>query len=229
VLQTLLESRSRKERSTGGAIASVTAHSVLIAAALHATAQARVPAAEEPEHLSHYVPRPTPGRTASPMRQAEKQSGVAHRLPIFNPQINVDINVPTINMMATPNAGDFSPASFSDPAAADRGTGRAINGGSVLDVGQVDRQVSVLAGSQPPRYPEILRASGVEGQLTAIFIVDEQGRVEEPSIRFAQPGNALFEDAVRVGLRRMRFSPAEAGGRKVRQLVQMPFVFTLAR
>jgi protein TonB len=39
----------------------------------------------------------------------------------------------------------------------------------------------------------------------------------------------LFEDAVRVALRRMRFIPAEVGGRRVRQLVQMPFVFTLAR
>jgi periplasmic protein TonB len=41
--------------------------------------------------------------------------------------------------------------------------------------------------------------------------------------------NRLFEDAVKEALRRMRFISAEAGGRKVRQLVQMPFVFTLAR
>jgi protein TonB len=34
---------------------------------------------------------------------------------------------------------------------------------------------------------------------------------------------------VRVALRRMRFIPAEVGGVKVRQLVQMPFVFTLSR
>jgi protein TonB len=34
---------------------------------------------------------------------------------------------------------------------------------------------------------------------------------------------------VRVALRRMRFIPAEVGGAKVRQLVQMPFVFTLSR
>ena len=230
MLQTLLESRSKKSRSAGGAIASVTAHSALIAAALYATAQARVPALEVPEHLSHYVPRATPGRAASPASHAGKQSDVAHRLPMFNPRINVDIIVPTIDMVPpTPSASDFSPSPFSDPTATDRGAGRAIEGGGVLDAGQVDRQVSVLAGSQPPRYPEILRASGVEGQLTATFIVDEQGRVEEPSIRFAQAGNALFEDAVRVALRRMRFSPAEAGGRKVRQLVQMPFVFTLAR
>ena len=231
MLQTLLESRSKKPRSTGGAIASVTAHSALIAAALYATAQVRVPAVEVPEHLSHYVARPTPDRTASPARHPEKQSGVVHRLPTFNPRINVDIIFPTIEDMVspTPSASDFSPVAFSDLTATDHGAGRANGGGGALDAGQVDTQVSLLSGSLPPRYPELLRASGVEGQLTAIFIVDEQGRVEEPSIRFAQPGNALFQDAVRAALLRMRFRPAEAGGRKVRQLVQMPFVFTLAR
>jgi protein TonB len=34
---------------------------------------------------------------------------------------------------------------------------------------------------------------------------------------------------VRRALARMRFVPAEAGGRKVSQLVEMPFVFTLSR
>jgi periplasmic protein TonB len=34
---------------------------------------------------------------------------------------------------------------------------------------------------------------------------------------------------VRTALRRMRFVPAQIGGKKVRQLVQMPFVFTLQK
>ena len=60
-------------------------------------------------------------------------------------------------------------------------------------------------------------------------VVNEQGRAEESSIRFLRSDNQLFEEAVRDALPRMRFIPAEAGGKKVRQLVQMPFVFTLAR
>jgi protein TonB len=63
----------------------------------------------------------------------------------------------------------------------------------------------------------------------AEFVVDEQGRAQEGSVRFVRSDNQLFEDAVRVALRRMRFVPAEVGGRKVKQLVQMPFVFTLSR
>ncbi len=62
-----------------------------------------------------------------------------------------------------------------------------------------------------------------------MFVVDEQGRVEEASVRFVRSDNQLFEEAVRVALRRMRFIPAQVGGRKVKQQAQMPFVFTLSR
>jgi len=86
-----------------------------------------------------------------------------------------------------------------------------------------------MPGTPPPRYPEVLRSSGVEGQVVAVFVVNEMGRAEADSIRFSRSDNRLFEDAVKESLRRMRFVPAEIGGRKVRQLVQMPFVFTLAR
>jgi protein TonB len=39
----------------------------------------------------------------------------------------------------------------------------------------------------------------------------------------------MFEQAVRSALPNMRFLPAEIGGRKVKQLVQQPFVFALQR
>jgi protein TonB len=39
----------------------------------------------------------------------------------------------------------------------------------------------------------------------------------------------LFTNAVKQALTGMRFYPAEIGGRKVKQLVQQPFNFTLTR
>jgi protein TonB len=109
------------------------------------------------------------------------------------------------------------------------GEGATAPTGGTFRADQVEKQVSVVPGSPPPRYPEILRSSGVEGQVTALFVVDETGRAEEDSVRFVRSDNALFEDAVKQALHRMRFVPAEIAGRKVRQLVLMPFVFTLAR
>jgi protein TonB len=75
----------------------------------------------------------------------------------------------------------------------------------------------------------VLRAAGVEGRVVARFVVNEGGSVEDGSVRFVQSDNHLFDEAVRTALRRMRFTPAEIGGRKVRQLVEMPFVFALSR
>jgi len=113
--------------------------------------------------------------------------------------------------------------------AGNRGEGATAATGGTFRADQVEKQVSVVPGSPPPRYPEILRSAGVEGQVTALFVVDETGRAEEDSVRFVRSDNPLFENAVKQALHRMRFVPAEIGGRKVRQLVLMPFVFTLAR
>jgi periplasmic protein TonB len=124
--------------------------------------------------------------------------------------------------------GDFRTGPITDTGSNAGGEG-LTPGGSPLRADQVEKQASVVAGSAAPRYPETLRSSGVEGQVTAVFVVDEHGRAEESSIRFVRSDNQLFEDAVRLALRRMRFHAAEVAGKKVKQLVQMPFVFTLAR
>jgi protein TonB len=91
----------------------------------------------------------------------------------------------------------------------------------------VEREVQPLGGTAP-RYPEMLRTAGVEGTIVAEFVVDTAGRVEPSGVRIVESAHPLFEAAVRQALRGMRFRPAEAGGRKVRQLVRQPFTFSLA-
>jgi protein TonB len=63
----------------------------------------------------------------------------------------------------------------------------------------------------------------------ALFVVNERGRAELESLRFTRSDHSLFEAAVKDALAALRFVAAEVGGRKVRQLVQMPFVFRLSR
>jgi protein TonB len=69
----------------------------------------------------------------------------------------------------------------------------------------------------------------VEGRVVAAFVVSDAGLVEEASIKILSSDNPLFSDAVMSALGRMRFVPGEIGGKKVRQLVQMPFLFKLSR
>jgi protein TonB len=231
MLGTLLESNSRKDRSVGGALVSVTAHTALIAAAVYATAQARIQPGRMPETVRPvYFPSvPKPARLpalAAPTALAQQRSD--RPTIYFDPR--VDIKIPPIDVAGLASQpGDFTPRQVGGDVSSTGGGSLGAPAGTPLLAEQVEKQVTVAAGNPPPRYPEVLRSSGVEGRVVAVFIVDEAGRAEEGSVRFTHSDNQLFEEAVRVALRRLRFNPAEIGGRKVRQLVQMPFVFSLAR
>jgi TonB family protein len=91
----------------------------------------------------------------------------------------------------------------------------------------VDEPVTPRPGNPKPRYPESLRAAGVEAEVSVLFVVDTTGRVDEPSIKFATHIQELFMDAIRVSLRRSRFFPARFSGSVVPQLVQQSFRFEL--
>jgi periplasmic protein TonB len=229
MLETLLESKAKSEGSVAGAIVSVTAHTALIAAALYATAQARVQPAEFPETVRPiYFPSPQISVSNAPRTTTRQPPSNSARLAFVAPRL--DLHVPTVDItdLAT-TPGDFRPNSITGAGSSSGGETTAGLASAPFSVDQVERQAALAPGNAPPKYPEMLRSSGVEGQVTAVFIVDEKGRAEEASIRFVHSDNQLFQDAVRVALGRMRFVPAEVGGRKVRQLVQMPFVFKLAR
>ena len=227
MFDTLLETNSRRERSAGGTIASVGAHTALITAAVLATANAHVQPRSTPElmHTVYFPPRPVD----VPAKSSDGSSSKLVRAPVI-PLIDtrrIDIDAPRIDLSTAPAAPiDFS----ARPLDTGRGEGETVAAaGGVFDANRVEKQAALIAGSATPRYPEVLRSSGVEGQVLAQFVVDESGRAEVDSVRFLRSDNRLFEDAVRNVLPRLRFTAAEIGGRRVRQLVQMPFVFTLAR
>ncbi len=141
----------------------------------------------------------------------------------------MNFNLPPIDVTDVPSRPvDFPQHRIGDATPEENANGIGSTDG-VFHADQVEKQVSLIPGSALPRYPEALRSSGVEGQVIALFVVDERGLPESDSVRFLRSDNALFEDAVRRALPRMHFIPAEIGGRRVRQLVQMPFVFMIGR
>ncbi len=226
MLERLLESRFKPERSVGGTIASVTGHTALVAAALYATAQTHVRARPNADAVHVFFTPAQPVATANPGPTTPSKP-LDGRRPIL-----VNVKIPDISIVpiaADPivaRPGDFARV----PMDAAGGVGTpSPSPGATFRADQVEKQVAVLPGGSPPLYPEALRMAGVEGQVVAVFVVDDQGRVEAGSISFLRSDNEQFEREVRATLRNMRFAPAEVGGRKVRQLVQMPFVFKLSR
>lgn len=92
---------------------------------------------------------------------------------------------------------------------------------------QVEKMVSQRGGFWHLRYPVKLRNQQVEGEVLAQFVVDTTGEAILDTFHVLRTTHLEFADAVRAGLPAMRFNPAEIGGRRVKQLVQQPFTFSL--
>ena len=90
---------------------------------------------------------------------------------------------------------------------------------------QVDKPALLVPGKSFPAYPESLRASNIAGDVLAQFVVDTTGTPEIASFKALKTSDPLFAQAIKDALPSMHFTPAERGGVKVRQLVQMPFTF----
>lgn len=94
---------------------------------------------------------------------------------------------------------------------------------------QVEKAASAYPTNQPPAYPAVLRAAGVQGVVIGKFVIDTTGLADMRSFEVLRSDHEGFTTAVREALPAMRFHPAEVGGRRVKQLVQMPFSFSISR
>lgn len=95
----------------------------------------------------------------------------------------------------------------------------------VFTADQVDRPVRLDRESFTPPYPDSLWNTYTSGHATVEFVVDEIGHVEMETFSIVSASHPLFGAAVRVALPTARFAPASKGGRRVRQIVQLPTRF----
>jgi TonB family protein len=98
---------------------------------------------------------------------------------------------------------------------------------SIFTADQVDRRAQLDSGHQiNVTYPAPLYAARVNGTVTAEFVVDTTGRVEDGSFGIVSSTNPLFSEAVRQAVQGATYTPAIRHGMRVRQVVQQPFDFT---
>jgi len=90
---------------------------------------------------------------------------------------------------------------------------------------QVDRPAALVASSARPRYPDAARPRNLKGEVLAQFVVDSVGRADPRTFKALTSPFAPFSQAVRDALPDMTFTPAERGGHRVSQLVQIVFQF----
>lgn len=94
---------------------------------------------------------------------------------------------------------------------------------------QVTTPARHAPGSTAPRYPPELKAAGVEGEVLVQFVVDTLGLPVLQTFRVLKSSHGEFTESIKAALPEMKFVPAELNGRKVRQLVQQPFVFAIQK
>ncbi len=231
----LLETKAKRQRSTGGTIISIVLHTVLIAAAVvltKKTADALEKPKEEKVVLTETKKEPEPEKPKEqPKMEVVAQVAPPKGFQVPVPPLDIPDVIPDVDLSkkATDEA-DFSGKGVQGGIAkgVEGGTGPVISDQPYFDF-QVEKAAAAIPGSGNPAYPEMLKSSGVEGEALVQFVVDTTGRAELGSFKVLRASHDAFGQAVRAALPRMRFLPAEIGGRKVRMLVQQPFAFALNR
>ncbi len=233
----LIESKKTTQRSLGASAVSTVFHVIVIAASIIATANAGMEEEEEVVQKVDFVevkqdepPPPEPDQ-APPPPDVVAAPPPPKGFQVLAAPVNIPDVIPEIDLSkAITNEDDFSGKGVAGGVASGVAGGVApVNTDQPFFDFQVEKPAASAPGSPGPRYPDILRSGGVEGEVLAQFVVDTTGRVEVSSFRVLRSTHALFEQAVRSSLPNMRFLPAEIGGRRVKQLVQQPFVFNLQR
>jgi TonB family protein len=139
------------------------------------------------------------------------------RVPGRLPDIDLSMRVTALD--TTPNRCRVDGVETVQPPLA------AGDGGVYFDF-QVATQVRPIPGPAP-RYPEVLRNANVTGDVLMQFVVNTDGTVDTTTAHSLKSTHDFFTQAVRTILPDLRFVPATLQGKPVRQLVQMPFVFSL--
>ena len=229
----LVESKPKKNKKMGGTIFSFIAHYGLILFVIYTSAQAATqddgPKQEKVDFVEvkkEEAPKPKepppPELVAAPPPPKGFQVLTA---PVEIPNVLPDIDL----TRRVTNEADFTGKGAAGGFSTGAEVKTAVREDNTYFEFQVEKPVVPAPGSTQPRYPDMLRQAGVEGEVLAQFVVDTTGRAEPSSLKILKSSHDLFIQSVKNALPQMKFIPAEVGGRKVKQLVQQPFSFSISK
>ena len=229
----LIESKAKKQKMAGGTVFSIVLHTFLIAGAVYATARAGVKDEKSKAEKIQFVemkkePPKVPDKPPPPKEVIVKPPP-PKGFQVLRAPVKIDIKIPEIDLSkAITNESDFSGKGVKG------GTGNGVVGGiantnQTYFEFQVEKPAEMLQDSPKPKYPAVLESSGIAGEVQAQFVVSSSGKADMDSFKVLKSTNELFTQAVKSVLPRMRFSPAQIGGKPVNQLVQQSFQFAVPR
>ncbi|WP_396224408.1 energy transducer TonB [Gemmatimonas sp.] len=217
---------------------SLVVHTVIVAALIAVTKGAGAVMEEEKVEKLDFVevkkdePKPPEPEKPPPPPDAVAAPPPPKGFQVLSAPIEIPNVIPEIDLSKkVTDEADFSGKGVAGGIAkgVEGGKGPVPQGDQPYFDFQVEKPVVMAPGAQGPAYPDMLRTAGIEGTVLAQFVVDTTGRADMATFKALKSDNDLFTTSVKNALQRMRFLPAEVGGRKVKQLVQQPFQFSLNR
>ena len=97
----------------------------------------------------------------------------------------------------------------------------------VFDLDQVDAPPEAIL-KIPPAYPISARRLGKEGKVDLLFVVNDQGGVEDVIVVDSEPGDIFVASAVKT-IKKWKFKPARKDNSPVSVRVEIPLTFRLKR
>ena len=231
MFEQLIESRPKRQRTTGEMIVSVAVHCVLITGAAVATQGAaeavRKINADTTAFILRPLPPPPPATPPAPDQVASAPRPLGFQTVV--PPDHIPTVIPPVDL-----SEKFDPRAYS---------GRNVEGGvpdgvpglpapsgvitgEQFTVDQVEEQAVYLDGPGP-RFPPALRAAGIAGAVTLEFVVDGAGKVEPSTVVVTSSTNGGFDAAAIEAVKASRYRPAKIRGQTVRQLVRQVVRFNL--
>jgi protein TonB len=230
----LIESKRKSDKTLGGTLVSIGLHAVLITLAVYVTAHAGEKVIEKNRQEDVVFakapppPPPPPDQPKPPPPDVVAAPPPPKGFQVLQAPINIPDKIPDIDLSkAVTDEKDFSGKGVAGGKANGVAGGTPTNSDQPYFEFQVEKPALAREGNPNPRYPSMLESSRVEGSVLAQFVVDTSGRADMSTFKILQASNELFGSSLKSVLPSWRFYPAEAGGHKVKQIVQLPIKFAV--
>jgi protein TonB len=233
MFNTLLESKPKKQRSTGGTVFSVVLHVAIGMAAVYATANAAIKNKKEKVEKIQFAEvkkAPEPPKPPPPPKDQIVAPPPPKGFQVLSAPVNIPDVIPTVDLTKkVTDEADFTGKGVEGGSSKGKAGGTGPVGDQPYFDFQVEKQAAPLSSNPRPPYPDMLQQAGVAGEVLAQFVIDTTGKADMSTFKVLKSDNDLFTQSIKSTLPRMRFYPAEVGGRKVKELVQLPFAFNITK
>ncbi len=213
-----------------GTLASLVLHGALAFGAVQATSPNETDVRSIDAYTTILVfadtPKPEPPEPKAPQPILDPVTPVPFGFKLIDPPLIVPTGIPPVDTTVDFDPRDYRPVGVPDSVFAVVRDPGATDLSVIFTMFAVDERPRRISGPMP-RYPEVLRQAGVEGNVVLEFVVDTLGRVEESTIRVIRATNQAFVASAIVVIKKSVFRPARVRGSAVRVLVQQSVGFTI--